>query len=131
MREKRRKPKVGETTAIPQNLVLFLSDVHRKIIEQEEETTIESDDLLQDERTVGGLIDAGSAKYGFTYFCDTEGIRNNWEIVLDAEDIARVTRGEKKELRLWACADPACGCKFSDDSGSCFYCDWVEAQGET
>ena len=130
MREERRLPKTPEIVKIPQDLSSFLSDVHRMILEGSEDATIESDDLLQCESAFGGLEDAETGVYSFTYFPDEHGTRNKWELALSELEIERVAKGEVTELKLWACRSSACGCKFSSESGSCFYCDWVNAPGE-
>ena len=127
MREERQIPKTAETVGIPQDLYSFLSDVHRMIEEGCEETTIESDDLLQCESAFGGLEVEETGVYSFTYFPDEHGTRNKWEFALTKPEIARISNGELTELELWACRSSACGCKFSSKNGSCFYCDWVDA----
>ncbi len=49
MREERRPSKKPETVEIPEGLSSFLADVHRMILEESEDATIESDDLLHNE----------------------------------------------------------------------------------
>jgi hypothetical protein len=130
MREERRLPKIPETAEVPQDLFSFLADVHQMILDESEEATIESDDLLQCEYAYGGLEDSATGVYSFTYFPDKQGTRNTWEFALSKSEMERIAKGEITELNLWACKDSACGCKFSSESGSCFYCDWLDAPSE-
>ena len=130
MREERQIPKTSETVKIPQDLSSFLSDVHQLITEGNEAATTESDDLLQCESAVGGLEDARTGIFTFTYFSDEHGTRNKWELALSEPEIDKIAKGKVTELKLWACRSPACGCKFSTEGGSCFYCDWVDAPAE-
>ncbi len=126
MRERSPRPKIQETVVIPRELKSFLADVHMLIVEGDESTTIESDDLLQCERACGGLLEEGRDVYGFTFFTDPEGVRNKWEIVLSKADIEKVANATLTEFSLWACQDAACGCKFSSEDETCFYCDYVD-----
>lgn len=130
MREESQIFKTPETVKIPQDLSSFLSDVHRMIVEEIEDATIESDDLLQCKSAFGGLEDAETGIYSFNYFPDEHGTRNKWEFALSKPETERIAKGEVTELKLWACRSSACGCKFSSESGSCFYCDWVNVPGE-
>jgi hypothetical protein len=128
MRVERRKPKIQETVLIPENLVIFLKEVCREIIEGDETATIESDDLLQYEEfdfAYGGLIDSETGEFGFTYFTDNEN-GSTWEIILTKSEIERIVKGEIKELSLWSCKHPLCGCNFSSENDSCSNCDWIE-----
>ncbi len=99
------------------------------IVDGDETTLIESDDLLQCDSAYGGLLTEGGSEYSFTYFPE-EGIRVKWEVVLQRGDIERVANGELKELTLWGCRDSGCGCKFYNENDTCFYCDWVEGPDE-
>ncbi len=45
MREEHRKPKIQEVVIIPNDLVLFLTDVHHEIVAGDEVALLESDDL--------------------------------------------------------------------------------------
>ena len=60
------------------------------------------------------------------YFPDEQGIRNKWEIALSKPELERIAKGEVTGLKLWACRTSACGCKFSSERRSCFYCDWID-----
>jgi len=137
MREEHRKSKTLERVVIPDNLALFLKEVHREIVAGDEVAAIESDDLLQYEEynfAYGGLNDWETGEYRFRYFPDeykeNEQHENTWDISLNKTDIERIVTREIKELSLWACPEDSCGCKFPDADGSCFYCDYVE-QPET
>lgn len=125
MRTLRLLPKVKVSLRIPEEFALFMAEVHQLILVGDECAVYESDDLLQCESAYGGLLEEGGSKYGFTYFPE-EGVRVKWEVLLEKEDIERVAKGELKALELWQCKDPACRCAFHDESGSCFYCDWVD-----
>lgn len=130
MRIEQRQTKTFEGVAIPNNLVLFLKEVHREIIEGEEVTTIESDDLIQYEEfnfAYGGLIDSETEEFGFRYFFDIEN-ESTWDVNLSKSDIEKIVKGEITELNLWSCRNPSCGCKFSSEDDSCFNCDWIEQQ---
>lgn len=128
MRVERRKPKIKETVLIPEDLVLFLEEVHGEIILGEDATVLESDDLLQYEEfnyAYGGLIDSETGDYGFRYFTDDEN-GSTWDIILSKSEIEKIVNGEIKELSLWGCQHPLCGCKFSGEEDSCSNCDWIE-----
>ena len=128
MRIERRKPKIREKVSISKRLVLFLNKVYREIVEGDDAATIESDDLLQYEKydfAYGGLIDSETGEFGFTYYTDDEN-GSTWEIVLNKSEIVKIIKGETKELSLWSCTHPLCGCKFSGENDSCFNCDWIE-----
>ena len=130
MREERRKAKIQETVIIPEDLILFLKDVHSSITIGDEATTIESDDLLQCDSAYGGLIDGETGEFGFTYFSDEQDDRNKWEIILYKSDIEKITGGEVREFLLWACTADDCECKFTDQKETCSYCDWVDVTVE-
>ncbi len=128
MRIERRKPKTQEKVAIPSDLVLFLTEVHREIVANDEVTTIESDDLLQYDEfdfAYGGLNESETGEYEFRYFTDNEN-GSTWDINLSKSDIERIVKGEMKKLSLWACQHPLCGCKFFSENDACSNCDWVE-----
>jgi len=128
MREERRRPKIQEVVIIPDDLVLFFTEVHREIVAGDEVAIIESDDLLQYEEfdfAYGGLIDAKTGEYGFRYFTDDEN-GSVWDVNLSKSNIERIIKGEITEFSLWKCQHPLCGCKFSSEDASCSNCDWVE-----
>lgn len=128
MRIKQRKSKIKERIEIPNDLVLFLKEVYREIEEGVEVTTIESDDLIQYEEfdcAYGGLVNAETNEFEFRY--DTDDINGSiWDINLSKSEIEKISNGEIKELTLWACQHPVCGCKYPDEDSSCSNCDWIE-----
>lgn len=68
MREERRQPKYPEIVEIPENLSSFLAEVHQMILDNHEETAIESDDLLQCEFAYGGLKNSQTGIYSSLIF---------------------------------------------------------------
>lgn len=128
MRIEQKKPKIQESVTPPQNLVLFLSEVHREIIAEDEVATLESDDLLQYEEfdfAYGGLNDAEKGEFSFRYFTDNEN-GSTWDFNLSKSEIEKIVKGETKQLSLWGCKHPLCGCKYSNEDDSRFNCDWIE-----
>jgi hypothetical protein len=127
MRTLRRQPKDLRAVAIPAELSEFLAEVNRLVEARDELATTESDDLLQCDRAYGGLLQAGGARYGFTYFPEP-GIRHKWEFDLSASEIADLALGRSTTLKLWFCRSPECRSGFQDAEESCFYCDYVNEQ---
>lgn len=128
MRIEQRQPKIQEDVKIPDNLVSFFAEVQREIDAEDEVTTIESDDLMQYEEfdfAYGGLNDAETGEFTFRYFTDNEN-GSTWDLSLTKQEIGKIAEGELKQLTVWGCQNPLCGCKFSDEEGSCSNCDWVE-----
>lgn len=128
MRIEQRQAKNQERVEIPGNLTLFLKEVHREIVEGEEVTTIESDDLIQYEEfdcAYGGLLDAETNEFSFRYFTDNEN-ESIWDFNLSKSEIEKIFNGKIKHLTLWACKHPVCGCKHPQEDSSCFNCDWIE-----
>ncbi len=122
MRTLRLQQKIESAFIIPDDLASFLQHVSRLILEEDERAVLPSDDLLQCECAYGGLME-DSGNYGFSYFPE-EGIRVKWEVILDKQQIEKIGNRDQKELVLWKCKDPGCGCAFSDEKESCFYCDY-------
>ncbi|MDQ3086981.1 MAG: hypothetical protein M3Q78_00110 [Acidobacteriota bacterium] len=93
MREEHRKPKIQEVVIIPNDLVLFLTDVHHEIVAGDEVALLESDDLLQYEEfdfAYGGLTNAKTGDYRFRYFTDDEN-GSTWDVDLSKSNIERIT----------------------------------------
>jgi hypothetical protein len=128
MRIEQRKPKTQERVEIPNDLALYLKEVHREIVAGDEPATLESDDLLQYEEfdcAYGGLIDSETGEYGFRYFTENEN-GSTWDINLSKSEIEKIIKGEIRELSLWSCEHPLCGGQFSSQNDSCENCDWIE-----
>jgi hypothetical protein len=83
------KPKRFTRVEAPPDLRQFLREVAELIDEGDEATLVESDDLLQCEYAFGGLADAETAAYAFTYF-PRKGVKPNWEFDLSASEIREV-----------------------------------------
>jgi hypothetical protein len=83
MRTARPKPKKLTQVNVPMNLREFLRKVATLIESRDESAMVLSDDLLQGDRTSGGLIDDRAGEYGFTYF-PGDGVRTKWELQLTA-----------------------------------------------
>jgi hypothetical protein len=123
MRVEQKKPKVRETVTIPKDFAEFMTSVLASIENKEEVAVLPSDDLIQCDFACGGMVEEGGNIYEFTYF--PEDIKPKWEVVLTTDEIQQIADGSKTSWELWACSDNACGCKFWDSEGSCFYCDWI------
>jgi len=116
------KPKRLTHVEAPPDLRQFLLEVAEKIAQGDEDTLIESDDLLQCDFAYGGLADEETGEYGFTYF-PGKSRKTKWEILLLAKQIREVADGER-ELSLWACEDENCGSMFSLAEERCSQCDY-------
>jgi hypothetical protein len=92
MRTARPKPKNLTQVNVPLNLREFLRKVATLIEGRDESAMVLSDDLLQGDRTYGGLIDDRAGEYGFTYF-PGEGVRTKWELQLTADQIRAIAHG--------------------------------------
>jgi hypothetical protein len=125
MRTARPKPKNLTQVNVPLNLREFLRKVATLIEGRDESAMVLSDDLLQGDRTYGGLIDDRAGEYGFTYF-PGEGVRTKWELQLTADQIRAIAHGRVRRLELWACTDDGCGSMFPSANELCFYCDYVD-----
>src|SRR5262249_8080702 len=84
----------------PDDLLGFFREVDELIKQNDEVTTIESDDLIQTKFAYGGLLEEGADRFGFTYFPE-ENTRPNWNIELTASEIAEIAEGKKRTLTLW------------------------------
>jgi hypothetical protein len=127
MRILKQQAKRRKVVRIPSELVNFLCEVDEKIKSKSEETTVESDDLLQADCAYGGLIDEGSNMFGFTFF-PSEDSETTWEIVLSSEEIEAISHNQIKELSLWECTSDNCESLFPGSDYSCFTCDYVEEE---
>ena len=125
MRKHEPRPKVAVAEPVPQALGEFLREVVQLIDQGDPAATTESDDLLQADSVVGGLADAGTNLYAFTYFPGA-GVESPWYVELTASQIRTVARGELSMLPLWRCQAPECGSRFSAPTETCFSCDYHE-----
>src|SRR5262249_9568376 len=112
-------------TEIPGGFREFMAEVEQMIRTGADEVRIESDDLIQGDRVYGGLSDAASSVFKFTYF-PSKGTRPKWQISLSSEQVAQIASDQLSTIDLFACADTSCGCRFSDPADTCFWCDWRE-----
>ncbi len=126
-RQSRPKPKDRQKVPLPEDLVAFLGEVRTMIERGDEETTIQSDDLLQCERAYGGVTEEGGDYFSFTYFPD-DSKRNKWHFTLHRSDIEMIADEALTEISLWACQTPGCGCKFHSKDETCFYCDYEDVE---
>jgi hypothetical protein len=117
-------PKIPSRVVIPPRLKAFLCDVHRAIIAGEAATTLESDDLLQDDSVYGGLVDASSALFAFRYFVtNDEHGTETWDFFVTREQVADIATGALTFLDLWKCDNSTCQCRFECSDSYCMYCD--------
>ena len=121
-------PKVKQVNGIPDDLREFMADVREQIRSKDESAVIPSDDLLQSETAYGGLEKKGQPWYGFVYF-PARSTHPKWTLRFHVTDIERIADGAVGELTLWSCKDKACGNQFFDPKDTCFYCDYLEADG--
>mgnify|MGYP007096650416 CR=1 FL=1 len=96
-------PMAGPTSAtidVPEDLRAFLADVLELIdADDEAATRTESDDLLQSECGYGGLLDAATGRYRFTYLPDTpDGGR--WTFDLLRPQIVELATGAVKQVEV-------------------------------
>ena len=102
------KPKLKESVSLPEDLRVFLCEVHQQIENGNKAALNESDDILQSEMAYGGLTKQGSTLYGFTYFsgeyADTKvDDAASWELLLNRSEIADIAQRHKSKITLWAC----------------------------
>ena len=116
------KPKKLTHVEVPPDLRQFLQEVAEKIDQRDEDTLVESDDLLQCDFVYGGLADEETGEYGFTYF-PGKSRKTKWEILLLAQQIREIADGER-DLSLWACEDQNCGSMFWRAEERCSQCDY-------
>ena len=129
MRIERINPKIAAEVDIGEELVGFFQEVSELIKQNDELTTIPSDDLLQTEFVYGGLTEEGTDIYGFTYFPEQSTrtrLRPTWSILLSASEIESISSGEKKTLTLWKCQNPDCRSFFASKDETCFDCDYID-----
>jgi hypothetical protein len=97
----------------------------------DEETVIESDDLIQVGNVVGGLYSAAERRFGFC-MCfrdkDDEAIRDargtvEWCYYLSTEQIQDIASGAITRLAMWHCSERDCGRRWSEPDGNCPRCD--------
>ncbi len=125
MRTQNIKPKVFEAVIIPKNLVQFFREVSGLIKESHEIVTTSSDDLIQADFAVGGLIEDGGDQFSFTFF-PAEGTEPKWTFDVSTADITSIAVGKKKTLRLWRCKNPTCENRFGQADATCFDCDYID-----
>lgn len=129
MRIEKINPKITAEVAIGEELVGFFQEVSELIKQNDELTTIPSDDLLQTEFVYGGLTEEESDIYGFTYFPEQitrTHPRPTWSILLSASEIESISSGQKKTLALWKCQNPDCQSFFASKDETCFDCDYID-----
>jgi hypothetical protein len=127
MRTQKVQDKQKQHISIPSNLRKFLKNVYELILKKDESTTIESDDLLQDDFVYGGLIEQNGVEYGFTYFPEA-GTRHKWELVFTIGQLKDIYEGKKKYVDVWACKSKNCHCKFALKTDLCFHCDYQDTK---
>ena len=118
-------PKAKEMVEVdvPTVVAEFMRDVTSLIDADDEAVTMESDDLLQAPRIYGGLTDATTHMFGFTYF-PTKDTLPVWELDFRDDEIRQIATGQVTRLRLLRCKRPDCGCHFSSPEDRCFRCDY-------
>jgi hypothetical protein len=126
MRTKKVYDKKLETVSLPPKLVNFLKKTYQSILNKEEATLLESDDLLQDSFVYGGLLKQGGNEYSFVYFPDVSGIKNKWEFKLTTQDLKSIADETTTTLDLWACTQDNCQSKFMNNEDTCFYHDYFD-----
>ena len=116
-----RKPKQSVTIELPSAFTDFMREVHRQILDGDEEaTTLESDDLLQCDCVYGGLYDVEGGRFGFCYFHSDDAA---WNFDLDAQQIAQIANGTLTTMNLWQCSGGKCGCLYATEDAYCTHCD--------
>jgi|GEM_PF-2402353 len=117
-----RTPKQVVTIQLPNSFIEFMREVQKRISNGDKSTTIESDDLLQCAGIFGGLYNAAKRRFGFCcYYADDE----QWDIHLDAVQIAAIADGTLFELGLWKCSGGQCKCLYATEDSYCMYCDSI------
>jgi hypothetical protein len=107
--------------AVPDGLRSFLQDVLEGIEFGADETLIESDDLIQDKRTYGGLVDAAAGLFCFRYFAG-EDTTPTWDFCVTRESLKRLLSEDIAYLDLWKCSDPECECLYESEDAYCSAC---------
>lgn len=125
MRQLRFQPKVAKRVTIPKQLKDFFGYT-RSLIEAGDSAAVRaSDDLIQQSRAYGGLVEEGGDLYAFTYFPGSH-TRPRWDIEATSTEIADMAAGKVKHLSLWGCTNPVCEDLFSSPEDVCMYCDYVD-----
>ena len=127
MRREKPLPKELIETELPNNLIAYFVDVAALINEGAEETTIESDDLIQCEYAYGGLVEEGQDLFSFRYF-PGPGIENKWDFDLTKAQIQMIASGQLNSIPLWKCGVANCNTRAMDQSDLCFYHDYEDAE---
>ena len=113
--------KSQQRVTIPELLHTFLRDVQAKIDAGDEETLIESDDLLQSPDVYGGLVDAQEGVFCFRFFKGSSD--ETWDMCFRREELKAIAAGETAHLNLWKCGNPTCQCLYERQDAYCPNCD--------
>jgi len=128
------QPKILVREKVPARFADVIKHVATLIANGDESTTIESDDLLQDDEHdyFGGLIDSDEMEFGFTFFPEPfdedaedgpEFACTEWTYILSKQQIADIASGSLGELDMWRCASGDCANRFATADGYCGKCD--------
>jgi hypothetical protein len=128
LRQPNPKPKAEQRLIFPSHLTAFLTRVSEAVEAGSEETTIESDDLLQESFIYGGLNDEGGDVFGFTFFPEEGNLRYKWEFWLTKDELRAVRDGSLGGLTMWCCVAGRCRSAFRDRDDTCLHCDWEDGE---
>ena len=114
LRRRNPKPKAERELILPNHLTAFLAGVSEAVDAGSEETTIESDDLLQASFVYGGLNEEGGDIFGFTFFPAEGSLRHKWEFWLTKDELRAVRDESLRSLTMWCCVTDGCRSAFRD-----------------
>ena len=119
-------PKVPVRETIPARFVDIIKHVARLIESGDESTTIESDDLLQDDEHdyCGGLTDPERQLFSFAFHPGPEDDNTEWTFELSKAQIDDIASGRLTQLDMWRCPSADCANRHADPDGYCGECDW-------
>jgi hypothetical protein len=93
----------------------------RLIVDGDESTTTESDDLLQTPFCYGGLSETG--EFFFCLYPGDEDDETKWRFSLTSAQIDAIAKGATTTLDLWMCDRCGSSDRYGRIEGSCRSCD--------
>jgi hypothetical protein len=130
---RRLQPRPKERRKVP--IPAELRDALREVVElirqarRDPDVVLDYDDAIQIGAVCGGRIGRQPRPYVLTYFPEGDRQRGRWCLTLHRTEIEDIAEGRMTELTLFCCTSPDCRCKFREETGTCFFCDYEDDEG--
>lgn len=112
--------KVLVDVEVPDQLKRFFAMVLSKSRKGDPAACAESDDLLQAEGVVGGLVNVAAGEF---HFCYRPSLAPEWELVVTIDTMNSIVAGEQNFIPMWECSNIECRRLFTREQLPCSQCE--------